>query len=181
MNDFWTSHMQGRWLVVGSGADMRITNQMPPEFVSVPPVKSKKKCSFDQAALKGLFSLLDEQKHGQQWFLSFLLYDIPISPSWGVLIALCPPPATPSCVVSAHWDMLFGLIHNASPAPGHHVWQMTYFCADPHRALTWGVCVCACVRTSVYVCLFVCDSRLAVYVWKWDGEEEMCSVSVCVF
>lgn len=63
------------------------------------------------------------------------------------------PPAS-DCVVSAHWDMLFGLIYNASPAPGHHVWQMTYFCADPHRALTWRdgwVRVQLCVNQCMFV------------------------------
>lgn len=58
--------MQGRWLVIGSVADMRITNQMPPELIYVHSVKRRERCSSDQAVLKGLFSLLDEQKHSQQ-------------------------------------------------------------------------------------------------------------------
>lgn len=80
------------------------------------------------------------RKRGPQWFLSyFATSQHPLPEEFSSLTAhlLLLPPVS-SCVVSAHWDMLFGLIYNASPAPGHHVWQMTYFCADPHRALTWG-------------------------------------------
>lgn len=95
--------------------------------------------------LDDLFSLLYVQKLGQQWFLFIFLffwshftmsqYPRPEEfSSFSAHLLLLPPVS--SCVVSAHWDMLFGLIYNASPAPGHHVWQMTYFCADPHRALT---------------------------------------------
>lgn len=120
------------------------------------------------------FPLLYDQKCGRQWFSS--CFTIPISPSLVVISPLCPPPAAPSyvpcCVVSAHWDMLFGLIYNASPAPGHHVWQMTYFCADPHRALTWGGGwgMRASMHKSVYVCLFVHEAMVFVDVRNWDDE-----------
>lgn len=114
------------------------------------------------------------------FFLSyFTTSQYPLPEEFSSLSAhlLLLPPVS-SCVVSAHWDMLFGLIYNASPAPGHHVWQMTYFCADPHRALTWGgwVGVCASVRKSVYVCLFVYQSTDAVHVRKWHGEGRLCFV-----
>lgn len=104
-------------------------------------------------------------------FLSyFTTSQYPLPEEFSSLSAHLPllPPVS-SCMVSAHWDMLFGLIYNASPAPGHHVWQMTYFCADPHRALTWGG----------WVCVRLCVNR------DRDGEGRLCLVSYwrlqCVF
>lgn len=117
--------------------------------------------------------LLFKQKHRRPWFLSYFMtskYPLPevFSPLSAHLLQF--PPAS-SCVVSARWDMLFGLIYNASPAPRHHVWQMTYFCADPHRALTWRGCVGvhAMVCKSVDVCLFVYKSWVA-HMKKCDGD-----------
>lgn len=126
----------------------------------------------------------------QTWpaVVSIWLYDIQISPSWRVLHHLLLLPPASDCVVSAHWDMLFGLIYNASPAPGHHVWQMTYFCADPHQALTWRdgwvwAQLCANQCMFVYQCMAFCCPCEDMKVVQWGGalyNIDVCIICVCV-
>lgn len=156
MDNFWASpciSMQRRWLATGSGADMRIQNETP-ELITVHAAKGWERCYISST-----YPIKPNNNFSHSFFPNRNIVEVIIFFLLPYLMLLSKCPLTeefpaplslfltahlllfpPMCLtVSARWDMLFGLIYNVSPAPGHHVWQMTYFCADPHRALTRGV------------------------------------------
>lgn len=84
-----------------------------------------------------------------------------------VISSSLPPHFQSQGVGRAHWDRLFGLIYNASPAPGLDVWQMTYFCTDPHRALTWGSTLGISLLCGCCWQFHRCESPPCLYGWSW--------------
>lgn len=139
-------------------------------------VEKRCSCNSDQAVLNDLFSLLFEQKCGQQWFLSYFttsLYPLPEEFSFLFAHLLLLPPVwwvlTETCCLGS------SIMH---PLPRDIMcdkWPISV--QTPIGPWPGGVGVRASVRKSLYVCLFVYESKIAVHVRKWDDEGSLCFVS----
>lgn len=162
---------------MGSGADMRRTNETYWMYLCLVIVKLREV----QLSLWSAWSLLYRQKWGLLLFWVYFTaaqYPLPeewssrpahfllLPPVWWVLAETCCLGSSimhplPRDIMCDKWPI--SVQTPIGPWPGG------------------GLGVRACVRKSVYVCFFAYESRFAVGVWEWDGEEVRMEVMLLVF